>query len=80
MSWLNAIAQFFKGADLFGAPVQLTYQSNRVFTTCCGGLISILMCVSLATGLFMELSKQLSDPEFLSSSPKTRYFNYDPSL
>ena len=52
------VKKFFKNLDLFGLPVNLTYQGENYFKTSFGGCVSILLVlgvIALSISSFMSL-------------------------
>lgn len=80
MNCCDRIGLILRHVDLFGVPVQLTYQGQKKFTTCCGGVMSILMFLSLAVTLVWAFLEELLKPQFLSTPKSSKFYNYDPSV
>ena len=55
VEFFTKVGNMIRGTDLFGVPVQLTYKGQTAFNTICGGCISILLVISLATYFSLEL-------------------------
>ena len=62
-----------KNQDLFGVPVQLTYQGDKSFKTACGGCLSILFVLSFTVGFILQFRELYVNPQWVSS-PET--FDY----
>ena len=69
----RSIKRAVRSRDLFGAPVMLTFNGESQFKTWQGGLVSILILLSLAGGLSYRLYQELNAPEFISLPPLYDY-------
>ena len=67
------ISPAIKRQDLFGIPVQLTYNGQVAFNTVFGGIVSILFMLALAAAFSYQLYVQITDPKFMNYPPRVDY-------
>ena len=58
---------------MFGQPVQLTYKGEPTFSTCCGGLVSLLFMLVMTLVVSIQFYKLVKYPEFESYAPTYDY-------
>lgn len=67
------LAPRIKRRDLFGVPVQLTYNGQVAFNTVCGGIVSILFMLLFAIGFAYQLYFHIMEPQFMNYPPHIDY-------
>ena len=64
MGPLKTISNGLRSVDMFGIPVQLTFNGKTHFRTPCGGVISIIIMLVFCIGGLSTIYESLTNPVY----------------